>query len=424
VKKLHFLNLIFTGVSAVSLGLTGCVQPSELQAQAQENTRTAQVPASTNQPRNVKQASPIADVEALVNMGPRVAGTPVMEQASDYLIEQYRQAGYVTEIQTFTYSKFVDRGSSLTVNGNPIAGRALRGTIIGTPKARLVAIPNFGRSADFATVNAKGAIAIVRRGEIRFSEKVENAAKAGAVGLVIVNNEAGEFQGSLMDEPRIPVLGLSGEAGQPLLERAFQQPLSAELAVNGRQQEVTGRNVIARLEGVTQPKVLLGAHYDSVSGSPGANDNASGTAVVLAIARNMANTPLAREAWFVAFDGEEDGLHGSKAFVKTAKPEFLSGLQGMVNFDMVGVNNKLLVGGSASLTKLTEAKTEVMEFGSNVGSDHAPFAEAKVPVLFFHRGLEPNYHSPNDKQVSPALLDETVQAGLNVVKRLLASTTN
>ncbi|MDR9893598.1 M28 family metallopeptidase [Aetokthonos hydrillicola Thurmond2011] len=81
--------------------------------------------------------------------------------------------------------------------------------------------------------------------------------------------------------------------------------------VNCYQQVITGRNIIARLEGVTQPKVILGGHYDAVSGSPGANDNASGTAVVLAIARRMAGTPLARQTWFVAFDGEEDGFNKS-----------------------------------------------------------------------------------------------------------------
>ena len=81
----------------------------------------------------------------------------------------------------------------------------------------------------------------------------------------------------------------------------------------------------------------LGAHYDSVSGSPGANDNASGTAVVLEIALKLSGTPLARQAWFVAFNGEEDDLHGSKAFVNSAKSQFLSELQGMLNFDMVGL---------------------------------------------------------------------------------------
>ena len=359
------------------------------------------------------------DVRALVKLGPRVAGTPVMDLASNYLIEQYRKAGYVTEVQTFTYPKFEDLGSNLTVDGTTIKGQALNGSPSLKLTAPLVVVPNVGRTADFASVDVKGAIAIVRRGEIRFLEKAQNAATAGAVGLVLVNNEPGNLYGSLGGEVRIPVLALAGEQGKPLLDREGKR-LQVSLNVNTRQRVVTGRNVVAHLEGVTQPSVLLGGHYDSVSGAPGANDNASGTAVVLEIARNLSGTSFARQVWFVAFDGEEDGLHGSKTFVSAAKPQFLSGLDAMLNFDMVGVNDLLRVGGTSSLTALLkEVNSEISTFQAYGGSDHAPFANADVPVLFFYRGQEPNYHTPNDKQVEPNLLDETARIGLDVVRAIV-----
>jgi Zn-dependent M28 family amino/carboxypeptidase len=171
---------------------------------------------------------------------------------------------------------------------------------------------------------------------------------------------------------------------------------------------------------VTAPKIILGGHYDSVPGSPGANDNASGTAVVLALARNLSNTPTARQAWFIAFDGEEDGLHGSRAFVNAAEPQFLSGLKAMVNFDMVGVNNQLGIGGTSSLTAFARnIDPKVKTFGSSGGSDHASFANKNVPVLFFYRGDEPNYHTPNDKKVDPKLLNETTQVALDLIKRIV-----
>lgn len=362
----------------------------------------------------------LTDVEALVNLGPRVTGTPVMEKASTYLVDEYRQAGYVTEVQTFTYSKFQDNGSHLTINGETIKGTALNGTIPGNPNAPLVAVPNFGRKADFAAVNVTGAIAIVRRGEIRFSEKAKNAVAAGAVGLVIVNNKSGDLYGSLAEEVKIPVLTLSSEKGDRLIQQVQRVAQNASLKVDAQRRTVTGRNIIAHLEGVTQPKILLGAHYDSVAGSPGANDNASGTAVLLSLARNLSKTQTASQAWFVAFDGEEDGLQGSRAFVKTAKPQFLSGLKAMMNFDMVGVNNQLGIGGTSSLTKFARnIKPGVKIFGSSDGSDHAAFASKNVPILFFYRGQEPNYHTPNDKKVDPKLLDETTQAGLDIVRQIL-----
>ena len=415
----RMMKVVVAGASVVSFGLAGCTQQRELEVRAQERP-----PLKQNQSA-VKSGRAGADVQALVKLGPRVAGTPAINKASSYLMSEYRKAGYVTEVQTFTYPKFQDLGSNLTVSGKTIEGRALNGSLAGKPTAPLVAVPNVGRKADFASVDVKGAIAIVRRGEIRFLEKAQNAAAAGAIALVIVNTKSGNFSGSLGGKAEIPVLALSGDLGAPLLERARSEQLEVSLNVNTRASVVTGRNVIAHLKGVTRPSMLLGGHYDSVLGSPGANDNASGTAVVLDIARNLSGTALARQVWFVAFDGEEDGLHGSRAFVSTAEPEFLQGLKGMLNFDMVGVNKKLLVGGTKSLTThALAAEPGVSTFGGSGGSDHAPFAAADVPVLFFYRGQEPNYHSPNDKQVDPKLLDGTTRVGVEVVKRLLTSQSN
>lgn len=422
------LKWLVAGASVLTVGVTGCTQPQSLGVQVQDPTPSeqAQEPTPNQPPQSPSlRGRASADVRTLVELGPRVAGTPVMDKASTYLLEEFRKAGYTAQVQTFTYSKFQDLGSTLTVSDRTIEGRALNGSPAGNPTAPLVVVPNVGRTADFAAVDVKGAIAIVRRGEIRFLQKAQNAAAAGAVGLVIVNTASDNFSGTLGGVTSIPVLALSGEQGETLLNRTPTAPLEASLNVNTKEGLITGRNIVAHLEGVTQPSVLLGAHYDSVVGSPGANDNASGTAVVLEIARNLSGTPLARQTWFVAFDGEEDGLHGSKAFVRSADQQFLSGLKAMLNFDMVGVNNQLRAGGESSLTALAKAaEPSLFTFQTDGGSDHAPFAAADVPVLFFYRGQEPNYHTPKDKEVDAKLLDETVRVGLDVVKQLLTSNSN
>ncbi len=369
---------------------------------------------------------PLTDVQALVSLGARVAGTLATEKASQYLIDQYHKAGYETDIQTFTYPKFRDLGSSLEIGGQALEGWAYNGSIAGQISGRLVAIPNNGQPNDFASVPVKGAIAIARRGGMTFSEKVKHAADAGAIAIVIVNNELKNVHGTLTSEPAIPVLGLSGAAGDPLIERARTAAQSATLTVN-TQKDAVARNVIAHLPGVTQPKLILGAHYDSVPGSPGANDNASGTAVVLAIARQLSpsfghsQSSLSRQIWFIAFDGEEDGLQGSQAFVNRATPQFLSNLKGMLNFDMVAVNPTLQMDGSLSLKSFTKVdetmmKNPALRLGS---SDHASFKSQNVPVLFFNRGYEPNYHSPNDKTITLKLLRETEDAALQSIKQIL-----
>ena len=358
-----------------------------------------------------------ADVQALVGFGPRVPGTPASEQARTYLMREYSQAGYITEHRSFTYPKFEDLGSTLTIGDVPLKGRALNRSPVGQLTAPLVVVPAVGRPNDFAAVDVTGAIAIVRRGEIRFLEKARNAGAAGAVGLVIVNTNSNELFGSLDGEVNIPVLGLSGKQGEPLLNQDSTQPPKASLNVNVRVETVTGYNVIAHLPNVKQPNLLFGGHYDSVPNSPGANDNASGTAVVLALARRLKDTPLANQAWFVAFDGEEDGLRGSKAFVNAAEPQFLSNLQAMLNFDMVGVNDQLFVGGTESLTTLAQkANPKVSTIRDTGMSDHESFATAKVPVLFFYRGQDPNYHTSKDTVVDSKLLEATAQVAQSVFR--------
>ena len=362
---------------------------------------------------------PADDVLALVNLGSRVAGTPESEKALAYLSSEYQKAGYETEVQTFTYPKFEDRGSSIIVNDNVVLGRALNGSIAATTTASTVVVPNYGRKEDFARIDVAGKIAVVKRGEIRFGDKASNAEAAGAVGLIIVNNAPSNFFGALDRKINIPVLSVSGDRGEFLLQDTSNQLRSLTLKVDTVRRQVTGRNLIARQRNSTQPKVIIGGHYDSVSGSPGANDNASGTAVVLDLARRLARTPQADRVWFVAFDGEEDGLHGSKAFVNQATTQFLAQLSGMINFDMVGINNELRINGTSSLIKLVEKESSLSKMKAAGGSDHIPFAKAKVPVLFFTRGLDPNYHTPGDVKVNPQLLDETVKVGLKVTKQLL-----
>jgi aminopeptidase YwaD len=83
------------------------------------------------------------------------------------------------------------------------------------------------------------------------------------------------------------------------------------------------------------PPLLIGAHYDTVSGSPGADDNASGLVVLLEVASRLSKQPLARPIWLVAFCLEEQGLLGSQAFVSRLKAERCE-LAGAIVLECVG----------------------------------------------------------------------------------------
>ncbi len=161
--------------------------------------------------------------------------------------------------------------------------------------------------------------------------------------------------------------------------------------------------------------VVIGAHYDHlgvVRGQvyPGADDNASGTAVVVGLARAFARVaavrPPARTLVFALFSGEEIGLLGSEHYVRhPARP--IASTVGMVNFDEVGRmrDRRVEIGGLDSgdgLRPLVDDATaglglEVARRGTPwAPSDHASFYTAGVPVVFFHTGTHPDYHAPTD----------------------------
>jgi hypothetical protein len=183
-------------------------------------------------------------------------------------------------------------------------------------------------------------------------------------------------------------------------------------------------NVIGVLEG-EGPKahetIIVGAHYDHLGfggvGSrkpdvsaihPGADDNASGTAAVMELARRLSTgeTPPARRIVFVGFSGEERGLIGSRHYV--ANPIFpLEETIAMLNFDMVGNlrEQELHVQGVGSGTGLeamadTAAEDSPLAIKKSQGvmgaSDHFSFYQKEIPVTFFFTGLTDLYHTPDD----------------------------
>lgn len=343
--------------------------------------------------------------------GPRVTGTPANEQARILLEREFRSLGYQTRREAFSYAKVSDLGSTFQVGAVAAPGDAMQGSGSGEVNAAAVRVPEWGSAADFAQVDVRGKIAVTVRGRVPFGEMAREAQARGAAGLIIINNVAGELRGSLGQSVTLPVLGVTQEAGTRLTAGT-----GVTLKVRVQEQNVAGVNLVAFKEGVTRPELLFGAHMDSVRGAPGANDNLSGTLTVLELARRAVNGPLAARSYFVLFDGEEDGLRGSRAFVKANGP-LVQGLRGMLNFDMVGVDARpLLISGEGTLLGWGRAAfgAGAVEGRSN-DSDHASFREAGVSTLMFHRGLDANYHRPGDTVLDLALVRATADAALAVL---------
>ncbi|WP_052351929.1 M28 family metallopeptidase [Deinococcus pimensis] len=262
--------------------------------------------------------------------------------------------------------------------------------------------------------NVRGRIAVIARGGMLFRQKAANARAAGAVAVVIVNNAPGPYRGAVLEDLGLPVVSVGPE------DRArLRAARTATLTLSLKREVVRGANVVALSPGA-RPEMLFGAHHDSFIGSPGLNDNGSGVAAVLEVARMLRGTPLAGRAAFVLFDGEEDRFQGSRAWVR-AHPDVTRGLRGMLSLDMVGVAAEpLAVGGSASLVRAARRAVPTLgTFDDDGLSDHGTFQEAGVPAALLFRGLDANYHAPGDRLVDPKLVTETADVALRITRALL-----
>jgi aminopeptidase YwaD len=321
---------------------------------------------------------------------------------------------------------------------------------------------------DYAGVDVKDKIVVVLRyeppgfstksgntGTTQHSQlitKAINARNHGAKAIVLVNGKLGDGEedlltrfGSVSGPENVGILFAQVKnsvaeswfqsAGKSLADVqaqinssekpasfAFADSLHASLDVSIENTRATVNNVLAYLPGRTDEYIIIGAHYDHLGRGdfdslapsqigqihPGADDNASGTAGVLELARLLApmRGQLRRGILFASFAGEELGLLGSAEWVK--EPTLpLDKAVAMLNMDMIGriKDEKIYIGGVGTgstfkaLLEEDQPKTGFkIEYsaGGYSASDHTSFVSKKIPVLFFFSGLHADYHKPSD----------------------------
>jgi len=225
----------------------------------------------------------------------------------------------------------------------------------------------------------------------------------------------------------------------------FPEQLHVSINVDIETTRATVNNVLAYLPGKTDEYVIIGAHYDhlgygnadSLAPSqigqihPGADDNASGTAGVLELARLFApmKGQLLRGILFASFAGEELGLLGSAHWVQNPTLPIEKAVA-MLNMDMIGriKDGKVFIGGGTGST--LKSLLEQAQSGSNFkieyspggysASDHTSFVTKRIPVLFFFSGLHSDYHKPSDtwdkidSQSAARLVDVVGKTGLEL----------
>ena len=200
-------------------------------------------------------------------------------------------------------------------------------------------------------------------------------------------------------------------------------------------------NIILELPGHGEGVVILGAHYDTVRNSVGANDNASGVSVLLALAERLAQPPWSSQMVsvfpftlrFIAFGSEETGLNGSGHYVRQLTDEELDAIRVMINFDSVGSGTYLYFRGPVDSRLTWQVSETVNREGVSVSymgiregwnisgsSDEAVFRYRGVPTIRFFGNDTSRINTRGDtiEFINPALLGDTAALVLDLLASL------
>jgi Zn-dependent M28 family amino/carboxypeptidase len=311
-----------------------------------------------------------------MNGGTRATRTPGYTASAAYVKATLEKAGYAAHYEMFNMPEWQENAAPVLQQLSPMNKTYVAGSAADddspsvdfiafehTPTTSLtnvkvvptndIVIPSPGGTtsgcemSDFPAATS-GAVSLIQRGTCAFTQKLQNAVTAGAVGVILFNEG---------DSPaRRNALFRSADPGYPLpavlssfavgeeLYSAFtagQNP-TVNLATNGVEIEKLYPNVVAETRrGDPHHIVLLGAHLDSVPAGPGVNDDGSGTSFQLELAEQLAKpgTPPRNKIRFVWFGGEEDGLVGSQYYAAHLSDAEVARIDMMLDTDMIASPN-------------------------------------------------------------------------------------
>lgn len=424
-KKL-FLSCLFI----ISLLLTACAP----------KTQVVDGPGLTDIQNNLVD---LLDVEKIYGTAeeltkePRVAGTNSEKKAAFYLTEQLEDYGYKVDVQPFTFERYVmPKKTDLQVAGfdGSFSPAPFQYSISGTVTGELIDA-GYGLEKDYDKIDVQGKIVVVTVNRTYFYDLVLQASKAGAAAILVHFPEDEAINTWTLgehSEDYIPALAVSHEDYMKLSDYKGKK---ATVTIEGAHvEQADSQNVMVTKQPTVKPDssadiVIIGAHYDSVDEAPGASDNASGTSVVLELARLFKDVTTTKELRFLFLGAEEEGLYGSKKYVSAMTKDEIKRSIAMFNLDMVGsadagelaiqtvdgMDNAVTVPVSHAYEALN-GDALLTDFGGR--SDHVPFHEAGIDAaLIVYAPLEEWYHLPEDT------MDKLSKERLLQVAKIVATST-
>lgn len=386
------------------------------------------------------------------SMRGRETGTPDEQKAGAYLVKRFMQTGLAprgdsgTFLNAFQYAAMpiTGPGNALQLGRNKLkpgddfyplgyAANAHVLTRVARCKYGIVA-PQKQRN-DFDGVDVAGHAACMSISSpdgihphsawLPYNDlrtRIDNAVQRGANAVIFYNDDPDKADDPpagftmKLQPSSVPVVFLTksglaklGQDGDPVV-------ITTDIV----REEKTGHNVVGYMGNGRPYTVVVGAHYDHLGmgqegslyrGAPaihnGADDNASGVAVLLQLAADVQRMPNARNNnyLFIAFSGEEKGLYGSSAWTKHATLP-IDSINYMLNMDMVGrldSSGHLAINGTgtspawAGITNLKAGNLNIKTSDGGIGpSDHTSFYLQGVPAIHFFTGSHEDYHKPGD----------------------------
>lgn len=410
---------------------------------------------SLNSPEKLVEAISSAnleqDVRAFMDIarehGNRAAGTAGYDASVDYAVAELEEAGYDVELQEFEIT-YTETLHDEFVQTGPVQ-RDLPHTVLtyspsATAESAQLAVPTGAlgcTTADWGGADLTGRIALVSRGDCPFAQKSTTAAELGAEAVVVYNNADGPLNGTLgaPSDDYVGTVGITRELGRELIAQAAAGPVTVSLDLEQLVEQRPTVNILAETRtGRDDNVVMIGAHLDGVPAGPGIHDNASGSAVTLELARQMAKVnKTGNTVRFALWGAEEIGLLGAEHYVSELTPAEREAIAMYVNLDMVAPldhqNTMGVLTGDFSRGAESFLQEQLERDGHGHGpagnggnSDYAPFVAAGIPATGLLSFRDDNYHTAQDdlENVSITSLTHSARAVANLVGTFMHDTSS
>jgi aminopeptidase YwaD len=376
----------------------------------------------------------ISHIERLCECGDRFVGTAGDASALEYVKAEFAKLGLEISLSPIRVPGFVDGGAHLSMGDrsfDAIPAYFAPSTPAGDISAPVVYVGT-GETRDYEGLDVQGKIVLIQErglGYARFwlGTFAAEAARLGAVGMIVVHPMPWPYRMSMeagnsrienrFCAERLPAVCVSSVDGQEIMYRLGQggEAARATLRVTTELGDVDSAFVVARSPGSepSLPGIVLEAHRDNGI-APGANDNGSGTGILLELARVLSSIEHRRDLYFISSTAEEGVTQGAWTFVRDHEKDLIANTRAMLNLDMVGVGGRLnlvemgLWPDSPPIPHpewLNVLLEEIAaDFGYHLGrmtaewgvAEEARYIVAGVPSAWFWKPDDPYYHSVHD----------------------------